>query len=345
MNQTAQHGDRKRYRVLVVDDTPDNLFLMNGLLEDRYEVMQAASGADAMACIAAGAAPDLVLLDIMMPGMDGYEVLRRLRQHPATLATPVIFLTALATERDRQLGLGLGAVDYLSKPVDPEMVIGRIGRHLGSSAQSRRLDALSERLARHLPEAAWHELFHGRGVETIAFRQKELTVLFVESGDLGSWTGFDQESFLHHVIQVGWEHDGAVDAFGWGGTVAFFESASDAVRASLALQRTTTGLQLRIGVHHCICDIATFRVGSEGHCTLIGPETGLAAHIATSAAYGSIVISPEAYVLVRDLVQQDVQGCLIMEEFEYPDRAMASLTPTPMSGGVASSTFAGLGAL
>src|SRR6266498_343773 len=109
-------------RILVVDDMPDNLFLMNGLFEDRYEVIQAPSGKEALKIVMSSNPPDMVLLDIMMPDMDGYEVLRRIRQHPPTAIIPVIFLTALATQQDERLGMDLGAIDYLTKPVDPELV-------------------------------------------------------------------------------------------------------------------------------------------------------------------------------------------------------------------------------
>src|SRR5205807_7933921 len=81
-------------RILVVDDMPDNLFLMDGLLEDHYRVVLAPSGAEALKVVMSANPPDMVLLDIMMPDMDGYEVLRRIRQHPPTANIPVVFLTA-----------------------------------------------------------------------------------------------------------------------------------------------------------------------------------------------------------------------------------------------------------
>src|SRR5437868_1982949 len=100
-------------RILVVDDMPDNLFLMNGLFEDRYEVVQANSGQEAIRIVMSDSPPDMVLLDIMMPDMDGYEVMRRIRQHPPTANIPIIFLTALASRKDERLGMDLGAIDYL----------------------------------------------------------------------------------------------------------------------------------------------------------------------------------------------------------------------------------------
>lgn len=116
--------------VLVVDDTPENLALMSNLLQDSYRVQLANSGPKALQLATAGAPPDLVLLDIMMPGMDGYEVLERLKADPRTQATPVIFLTAKSDPEDEERGLLLGAVDYITKPISPPIALARVATHL-----------------------------------------------------------------------------------------------------------------------------------------------------------------------------------------------------------------------
>ena len=116
--------------VLVVDDTPENLALMAGLLKDHYRVKVANGGEAALRLARAEPLPDIVLLDIMMPGMDGYEVCRRLKADPATEALPVIFLTALHDTADETRGLQLGAVDYIGKPVSPPIVLARLQSHL-----------------------------------------------------------------------------------------------------------------------------------------------------------------------------------------------------------------------
>ncbi|GAB3262287.1 response regulator [Chitinimonas naiadis] len=116
--------------ILVVDDTPDNLSLMSGLLRGEYKVKLAHSGERALQIAAGDGKPDLILLDIMMPEMDGYEVLRRLQQDQATRAIPVIFLTAMSAAEDEKIGLDLGAVDYISKPINPAIVLSRVHNHL-----------------------------------------------------------------------------------------------------------------------------------------------------------------------------------------------------------------------
>jgi len=120
--------------ILVVDDTPDNLSLMSNLLKDDYKVKIANSGEKALKIAASESPPDLILLDIMMPGMDGYQVCERLKHDPATANIPVIFLTAKAEATDEKKGLDLGAVDYITKPICPPLVMARVKNHLALKA-------------------------------------------------------------------------------------------------------------------------------------------------------------------------------------------------------------------
>ena len=128
MNHSVEHLEPAS--VLVVDDSPDNLSLMSGLLKDEYRVKVANNGTRALKIAQSERPPDLILLDIMMPVMDGYEVCRQLKGDPATRDIPVIFLTARTDVADEQLGLELGAVDYITKPVSPPIVMARVRSHL-----------------------------------------------------------------------------------------------------------------------------------------------------------------------------------------------------------------------
>jgi len=122
---------RRRQTVLVVDDTPDNLALVAGLLKDHYRVRIANGGEKALRLASDPAnRPDLILLDIMMPGMAGTEVCARLKADPLTSDIPVIFLTAMSATEDEKAGLELGAVDFITKPVNPPIVLARVATHL-----------------------------------------------------------------------------------------------------------------------------------------------------------------------------------------------------------------------
>ena len=129
-------GDADKATILVVDDTPDNLALMMDLLKDTYKVRLANSGERALKMLAGSPPPDLILLDIMMPGMDGYEVCQQLKSNPATRDIPVVFLTAKTEVEDERRGLEVGAVDYLTKPVSPPIVLARIKIHLALKAHA-----------------------------------------------------------------------------------------------------------------------------------------------------------------------------------------------------------------
>jgi len=121
--------------ILVVDDTPENLLLITDLLRARYKVKVANNGSRALLIAQAAPPPDLILLDVLMPEMDGYEVCRLLKSNPVTQDIPVVFLTALADD-DNNKGLKIGAVGYLTKPVKSALLMESINTHLLPKAQA-----------------------------------------------------------------------------------------------------------------------------------------------------------------------------------------------------------------
>ena len=116
--------------VLIVDDQPENLGVLSALLRPHYLVRAARSGQQALRAATNTPRPDLILLDVMMPEMDGYAVFAKLREAPPTADIPVIFITALVTEEDEQRGFNLGAVDYITKPIKPAVVLARVRTQL-----------------------------------------------------------------------------------------------------------------------------------------------------------------------------------------------------------------------
>src|SRR3990167_1623028 len=130
------HTSDSKKTILVVDDTPDNLALIFALLNPYYKVKIANSGEKALQLITQGERPDLILLDIMMPGMDGYQVLSHIKAMQDAELLPVIFLTAMNSNEDEEKGLQLGAVDYITKPISPPLLLARIKTHLQLKTQS-----------------------------------------------------------------------------------------------------------------------------------------------------------------------------------------------------------------
>lgn len=155
MDHADSHPDdtgRHRHTVLVVDDEPINRMVLEGVLPHHLKVISAASGSKALEMAAGEPRPDLILLDIMMPDMDGFEVLKRLREVPATRDIPVILVTALIDEDSEQRGFGLGAADYIHKPIHAAIVNARVQVQLEAKAARDMLDRSNQRL-RHKVES------------------------------------------------------------------------------------------------------------------------------------------------------------------------------------------------
>lgn len=125
-SEDAVASQSVRPTILIVDDTPDNLMLLSSIFKDEYRVRLAPNGEKALAICQSESPPDLVLLDVMMPGMDGFEVIAKMREHPSSEFIPVIFVTAMVDDMARSKGLEQGAVDYVTKPVDPATLTLRV---------------------------------------------------------------------------------------------------------------------------------------------------------------------------------------------------------------------------
>jgi len=130
-------------RILIVDDERHNIKVLADFLRDEHRIMAAKSGKQAIEAVQGPNLPDLILLDIMMPGMDGYDVCRQLKADPRTMHIPVIFITALDASDDEARGFDVGAVDYIAKPFKPVIVKARVRTHI----QLKRKTDLLERLA------------------------------------------------------------------------------------------------------------------------------------------------------------------------------------------------------
>ena len=120
----------EKKRILVVDDEPQNITVMNEILKSGYTVIAATDGTTALSIAQSGTAPDLIMLDIMMPGINGYEVLRRLRADPRTAKLPVVFVTAKGEINDKMTGYQRGVSDYVTKPLDGSFVLSVVRKLL-----------------------------------------------------------------------------------------------------------------------------------------------------------------------------------------------------------------------
>ena len=192
------HTEEKKL-ILLVDDAPANIQVAREILKDIYKTRVATSGAKALELVKVVPPPDLILLDVMMPEMDGYEVCRTLKADPSTREIPVIFLTAKTEATDETKGFEVGAVDYIHKPFSPPVVMARVQTHLNlretreQLAREKRL--VDQLLDNMLPAAAVSEL---KATGKVAPKRFEnVAVLFV---DLVSFTAFCDRHTPEEVV-------------------------------------------------------------------------------------------------------------------------------------------------
>jgi putative two-component system response regulator len=159
------------FKLLIVDDSPENLRILIEILKKDYEIVMATSGNQALRRLEVQPYPDLILLDIVMPGIDGYEVCSRLKANLATRSIPVLFLSALDSETDESKGLDLGAEDYITKPFSPSIVKARIRNHL---ELKRHRDSLEELVRERTKEISLTQTVAFMSLGTLAeFRDPE----------------------------------------------------------------------------------------------------------------------------------------------------------------------------
>lgn len=333
MNTPAAVTDKRT--VLVVDDTPENLTLMAGLLRADYTVKVAPSGARALQIATGDTPPDLILLDIMMPETDGYEVLRRLRADPRTSEIPVIFLTAMSGAEDEERGLQLGAVDYITKPISPPIVLARVRNHVALSERTQTIRNVANKLSRYLAPQICRSIFEGTQDVTLTTRRKKLTIFFSDIKDFTATTADLQPEDLTYLLnkyftemsKIAIEYGGTIDKFIGDAMVIFFgdpetrgvqEDAIQCVRMGMAMQRRLADLQeiwrekgyekpfqQRIGINTGFCNVGNFGSDFRMDYTIIGPEVNLAARLEQTADTGGIMMSYETYALVQDVVEAE----------------------------------------
>ncbi|RFC40349.1 MAG: response regulator receiver modulated diguanylate cyclase [Candidatus Nitrotoga sp. CP45] len=173
-------AETERATILLVDDVPDNLSLLSSILREDYRIQLATSGAKALELVAASS-PDLILLDVMMPEMDGYEVCKRLKANPDSCDIPVLFVTARNQTEDEELGLTLGAMDYIHKPISPPIIKARVRNHIALKLQTDALKRLSfmDELTQVANRRRFDEILHNE-LQRAARQQHELSLLMLD---------------------------------------------------------------------------------------------------------------------------------------------------------------------
>lgn len=341
MNTARQH------RVLVVDDTPQNVKLLADLLGAKgYAVSTAASGEQALETIAAGA-PDIVLLDVMMPGLSGYDVCRKIRENPATALLPVVMVTSLDPHQERVRGIEAGADDFLSKPINQPELFARVRSLLRvKQLQDERLARLKSFFSPQLAEA----IAAGKADELLKTHRREITVEFF---DLRGFTAFTEESEPEEVMELlrayhgalgrlVLEHQGTLERFAGDAVMVFFNDplpverpAEHAVKTALAMRdafgpiaehwKTRSGFELGLGVGIAQGYATLGAIGFEGRrdYAAIGNVTNLAARLCGEAKAGQILADRKSVAALDGAFQFEPVGPLALKGFDKPMPAFA----------------------
>jgi adenylate cyclase len=297
--------------VLIVDDTPTNVAVVSGVLKDSFRTKVATNGEKALAIAAAPEKPDLILLDVMMPGMDGYEVCRRLKDIPATRDIPIIFLTAKTEEIEEEKGFDVGAVDYIHKPFSGPIVLARVRTQL--ALQAALIEAQDARkqadLLLHvlLPKVAADEI---KSIGTVIPRRYEnVAVLFCDVSNFTSYCDrhepedvvsrldalfviFERITAKHGLEKIKTIGDGFMAV---GGLLHKVEDpVGSAVRCGLEMTSTLVdahlGWEVRVGVH--AGPVVAGVVGQERYqFDIWGDTVNVAARLVGMSAPGSVAVT------------------------------------------------------
>jgi DNA-binding response OmpR family regulator len=321
----------ERAKILIVDDEPLNVDYLEQELEDLgYQTVSAENGEEALTKVAS-TAPDLILLDVMMPGMDGFTVCRRLKEHPETQLIPIVMMTALGAQEDRLRGIEAGADDFLTKPVNPQELQARIRTAVKrKQAVDHKVDELrriKDHFAKFVPEAVKRLVLANPQTPDLALHERDVSVLFV---DISGYSHLSEQlpanrlnrlveryfsAFLDHVLEAG----GDINETAGDGFMAIFQDvahrihAQHAVETALALLRTTAvlnqasgdpPLSIHMGINSGVALVGSVRFEGQRSTrwtfTAGGPVTNLAARLAEAATANQILAGQETVQRLGD---------------------------------------------
>ena len=318
--------------ILVVDDTPENIDILNGFLSAFYNLKVANNGLVALKIAQTNPHPDLILLDVNMHGMDGYEVCTELKSNQSTREIPVIFVTGETKEEDITKGFNVGAVDYVTKPFNPKELEARISTHLNLKAAREKLEELSAKLGKYLSPNVYSSIFLGDRDVSIGSYRKVLTVCFTDIVDFTQTTeAMDNleltnwlNNYLNEMAEITIKYGGTLDKFMGDAVMVFFgdpdsngiegdaikciEMAKEMLRKSEEL-----GIAIRVGISSGMCTVGNFGSEDRMDYSIIGKEVNVASRLESNSDSGIILISESTYELIRDHYKCTLQGNINMK--------------------------------
>lgn len=321
--------------ILIVDDLPDNCELLASILaEDGYHIQTANDGLTAIDMVEQ-IKPDLILMDVNMPVMDGFDACRELKLRHPDIDIPVVFLTGQNSMEAIVHGFNLGARDYLTKPFNPEELLARVRTHVQLELAQQKLADLAEKLAKYLSPQVYASIFKGEKDARIESYEKTLSVCFTDivnftptveqmaPEELTNWLNH----YLNEMARIVIKHGGTLDKYIGDAVMVFFgdpnsqgvrEDALACVKMAqeMIFRTKIMGLDIRIGISTGECTVGNFGSFDRMDYTIIGKEVNVAARLEGTAEPGRILISETTYDLVKDEIDCEPHGNIQVKGLE-----------------------------
>ena len=324
-------------KVLVAEDNADSRQLLEDILRVRgYEASFAQDGNEALEAVTTNL-PDLIILDINMPGLNGFEVCARLKANPATMQIPILMLTALGDIDNRIKGLGLGADDYITKPYSPRELVARIDARLRIKNDADHLRAVQERIRRtfekFVPATVVEQLLDHPEQVRLGGHLQDVTILFADMEGFTSLAEYTDPAVLleilnqYHTLLVAHiqAQEGTIDKFLGDGVMALYNApliqedhALRAVKAALNIHaalpefhaRFEPKFRMNVNIGITTGQAIVGQVGATNlmDYTAIGDPVNLASRLQDLGAHGQVLISEGTYEAVKDHVDARALG-------------------------------------
>jgi adenylate cyclase len=330
-----------------VDDTESNIDILVAALDSEYDVSVAMDGESALEFVNTDP-PDLILLDILMPGIDGYEVCRKLKSDQKTAGIPIIFITSMNEVENKTMGLELGAVDYITRPFEVMEVKARVKTHLSLMLANKKLQQLSSQLSKYVSSEVIQSIIDGKTEAIINSNKKELSVFFSDIVGFSKKTELlDPEdltlllnNYFDKMESIIRKYNGTLDKYIGDTIMVFFgdpttkginEDALLCVKMALEMQNQIQYLapewisygldepfQIRIGIFTGNCTVGNFGSKDQMDYTIIGNPVNAASRLESAASPGEILVSHSTWSLVEKHVKGEELDAIRVKGFSEP---------------------------
>jgi adenylate cyclase len=342
--------------VLVVDDNKTNIDILVDALHNDYEVSVAMDGKSALQIVNTNP-PDLILLDIMMPDIDGYEVCRRIKGEPKTSGIPIIFITSMSEIQNKTRGLELGAVDYITKPFESMDVKARVKTHLSLmlvnkklQLVNKKLERLSSQLSKYVSSEVIQSIVDGKMEAIIKSNRKKLSVFFSDIVGFCKKTELLEpedmtlllNKYFDRMETIIRKYHGTLDKYIGDSIMVFFgdpttkgakEDALSCVKMAMEMQKQVLDLsgewdehgvdeafQIRIGIFTGYCTVGNFGSKDQMGYTIIGNPVNAASRLESAACPGETLISYNTWKLINEYVEGEETEAIGVKGFHNPLR-------------------------